>query len=115
MLLAENLVQQGKASEALPLVNRVRNRAGLSSLTEVTLDDVLNERRHELAFENHRWTDLIRTGKVIGIMTEYGQKMKQKYDFLPENSYNITENRLIYPIPYRETQVNPDLQQNPGY
>lgn len=46
---------------------------------------------------------------------EYGQKMKQKYDFLPENSYNITENRLIYPIPYRETQVNPDLQQNPGY
>ena len=48
-------------------------------------------------------------------MTEYGQKMKQKYDFLPENSYNITENRLIYPIPYRETQVNPDLQQNPGY
>jgi len=115
LLLAENLVQQGKASEALPLVNRVRNRAGLSSLTEVTLDDVLNERRHELAFENHRWTDLIRTGKVIGIMTEYGQKMKQKYDFLPENSYNITENRLIYPIPYRETQVNPDLQQNPGY
>lgn len=65
--------------------------------------------------ENHRWTDLIRTGKVIEIMTEYGQKMKQKYDFLPENSYNITENRLIYPIPYRETQVNPDLQQNPGY
>ncbi|MGI6048031.1 MAG: RagB/SusD family nutrient uptake outer membrane protein [Petrimonas sp.] len=115
LLLAENLVQQGKADEALPLVNRVRNRAGLSNLTKVTLDDVLNERRHELAFENHRWTDLIRTGKVIEIMTEYGQRMKQKHDFLPANSFNITENRLIYPIPYRETQINPDLQQNPGY
>lgn len=115
LLLAENLVQQGKNNEALPYLNQVRRRAKLPNLTAVTLDNVLNERRHELAFENHRWTDLIRTGKAIEIMTEYGQRMKSQFDFLPANSFNVTENRLIYPIPYRETQINPELEQNPGY
>lgn len=115
LLLAENLVQQDKNNEALPYLNEVRNRAGLPGLTEATLDNILNERRHELAFENHRWTDLIRTGKAIEVMSLYGQQMKDKYDFLPENSFNVNENRLIYPIPYRETQINPELGQNPGY
>lgn len=115
LLLAENLVQQGKNNEALPYLNKVRNRAGLSDLSEATLDNILNERRFEFAFENLRWTDLIRTGKVIEIMTAYGKLMKSKYDFLPANSYNITEHRLIYPIPYRETQLDTKLEQNPGY
>ncbi|MGV8136569.1 MAG: RagB/SusD family nutrient uptake outer membrane protein [Mangrovibacterium sp.] len=115
LLLAENLVQQGKNNEALPYLNEVRNRAGLPDLTEATLDNVLKERRYELAFENHRWTDLIRTGKAIEVMTAYGQLKKSQYDFLPANSFNVTEQRLIYPIPYREIQINPELEQNPGY
>lgn len=115
LLLAENLVQQGKNNEALPYINQVRGRAKLPHLTTATLENVLNERRYELAFENHRWTDLIRTGKAIEVMTVYGQRMKSQFDFLPANSFNITENRLIYPIPYRETQINPELGQNPGY
>lgn len=115
LLLAENLVQQGKDGDALPYLNKVRNRAGLPDLTVATLENVLNERRHELAFENQRWTDLIRTGKAIEVMSAYGQQMKQQYSFLPANSFNVTENRLIYPIPYRELQLNPSLKQNPGY
>ncbi|MEX2335774.1 MAG: RagB/SusD family nutrient uptake outer membrane protein [Fulvivirga sp.] len=115
LLLAECLVEQGNPGEALQFVNAVRNRAGLSNLSEVTLDIVLEERRHELAFENHRWTDLIRTGKAIEVMTEYGSRMKSRYDFLPENSFNISEQRLIYALPFRETQINPTLEQNPGY
>lgn len=115
LLLAENLVQQGKNEQALPYINRVRDRAGLDDLDAVTLEDVLNERRHELAFENQRWTDLIRTGKAVEVMSEYGEKMKQEYSFLPANSFNVTENRLIYPIPYRDLQLNKNLAQNPGY
>jgi hypothetical protein len=115
LLLAENLVQQNKNEEALPFLNEVRDRAGLPDLDEATLDNVLNERRHELAFENHRWTDLIRTGKAIEVMSAYGQRMKNLYDFLPANSFNVTEQRLVYPIPYRETQINPALGQNTGY
>jgi len=115
LLLAECLVQQGKSSEALPYLNQVRSRAGLADLSQATLDDVVNELRYEFAFENHRWTDLIRTGKAIEVMTAYGQRMKSQYDFLPANSYNVTERRLVYPLPYRETQINPELEQNPGY
>lgn len=115
LLLAEDLVQQGKANEALPYLNKVRSRAGLPALTEATLDNVLNERRHELAFENQRWTDLIRTGKAIEVMSAYGQRMKGMYNFLPANSFNVNESRLVYPIPFREIQVNPELIQNPGY
>jgi len=115
LLLAECLVQQGKNNEALPYLNKVRNRAGLPDLSEATLDNILRERRYELAFENHRWTDLIRTGKAIEVMTSYGQLKKSQYDFLPANSFNVTEQRLIYPIPYREIQINPELEQNPGY
>lgn len=115
LLMAENLVQQGKNDQALPYINMVRDRAGLSDLDAVTLEDVLNERRHELAFENHRWTDLLRTGKAIAVMSDYGVRMKQEHSFLPANSFNITENRLIYPIPYRDLQLNKNLKQNPGY
>jgi len=115
LLLAECLAEQGKNGEALPFVNAVRKRAGLLDLSEATKENVLNERRHELAFENHRWTDLIRSGKAIEIMTAYGNRMKSEYDFLPENSFNVSEQRLIYPIPFREMQINPALNQNPGY
>lgn len=36
-------------------------------------DAVAHERRVELAFENHRWFDLVRTGKAIEVMSAYGQ------------------------------------------
>lgn len=115
LLMAETLVQQSKNAEALPYLNRVRERAGLDDKGAVTIEDVLTERRHELAFENQRWTDLIRTGKAIDVMTAYGAYMKQQYSFLPANSFNVTANRLIYPIPYRDLQLNKNLQQNSGY
>lgn len=115
LLLAECLVNQGKNSEALPFVNRVRNRAGLYSLNTVTADDIANERKHELAFENHRWYDLVRTGKAIEVMTEHGKYIKTIDPELPERTYNIKNEFLLYPIPYREMQINTDLVQNPGY
>jgi len=49
---------------ALELINRIRNRAGGSSFeinaSELTLDRIINERRVELAFEDHRYNDLKR-------------------------------------------------------
>jgi hypothetical protein len=48
-------------------------------------------------------------------MTAYGILQKQALGFLLPNSYNVTQNKLIYAIPFRETQVNPGLGQNPGY
>lgn len=115
LLLSECLVEQGKASEAVQYVNQVRTRAGLSSVSTITADIVANERRHELAFENHRWYDLLRTGKAIEVMTAYGKYIKTVDKELTDRTYNITADKLLYPIPYRELQINKALVQNPGY
>lgn len=115
LLLAENLVAQNRNAEALPYINQVRARAGLPALTSVTADDVADEMRHELAFENHRWTDLIRTGKAIKTMTEFGKTMKSLYQWILPVAFEVTEERLVFAFPLREMQINNLLIQNPGY
>ena len=117
LLLAECLVDQGKNAEALPYINQVRARAGLSALTSVTAEDVEKEMRHELAFENHRWTDLIRRGKAVEVMTAFGATMKATHTWLSaySDAFQVTENKLIYAFPQREIDVNNLLEQNPGY
>lgn len=115
LLLAENLVEQGRPGEAAPYINKVRARAGLPDLTVVTAEAVANERKHELAFENKRWHDLIRTGKAIEVMTEYGKYIKTVDIMIPSNAYNITQEKLLFPIPYREITTNPLIKQNAGY
>lgn len=115
LLLAECLVEQGKATQALPYLNQVRARAGLRPVTAATKQNVSDEMRHELAFENRRWTDLIRTGQAIAVLTKHGEEMKKLYGFLLPSAFQINENKLIYAIPFRELQVNSQLRQNPGY
>jgi len=115
LLLAECLVKQNKQAEALPYLNQVRQRAGLPNLAEASEDNVANEMRHELAFENHRWTDLIRNGKAVETLNQKGVRLKAIYGWLLPTSFNVTENRLVYPIPFREIQINSNLMQNPGY
>ena len=121
LTLAEALNEQNKSSEALSYLNQVRNRAGLADINETNQDllrvIIAHERRIELAFENKRWFDLLRTGKAIEVMKLHGEYIKEIYrdeGYLPSNSYDITEQRLLYPIPFREIEVS-KLQQNPGY
>ncbi len=121
LMLAECLNETGKTTEALAPLNMVRKRAG-DLLPAVSITDksqlaalILKERRVELAFENHRWHDLVRTGKAIGVMRAHGEQMKSKYGYLADNAYNLTTERLIFPIPYLELQLNNLLTQNKGY
>lgn len=120
LFLAESLNEQNRASEALPYLNQVRTvqRTGLGPITETnqTLlrDIIAKERRIELAFENKRWTDLLRTGKAIQVMTAFGTKMKLDSRVNPA-AYNVTNDKLLFPIPKAELNINPLLEQNPGY
>ncbi len=76
--------------------NAVHTRAGLSAKNVVTLDDILLERRLELAHEGHRIHDIKRLkGSVDGL--------------------NWDDEKLLYPIPARELEANAKLEQNPGY
>jgi tetratricopeptide (TPR) repeat protein len=119
LLLAESLNEQGKSAEALTWLNQVRTRAGLAVSTETNQAAlrtvILHERRVELAFENKRWPDLLRTGNAIPVMTAFGVKQKQLYSYLVPDSYNITQDRLLFPVPYSEMQLNAKLVQNHGY
>jgi hypothetical protein len=87
-------------------INVIRDRAGLSATTAQTREDLLNaiwqERRVELFIEwGHRWFDLKRTGQAGAMLS----KIKQGW----------TDTDVLYPIPYSETQLNPNMSQNPGY
>ncbi|GAB3807568.1 RagB/SusD family nutrient uptake outer membrane protein [Spirosoma humi] len=119
LLLAESLNEQNKPGEALPYLNQVRSRAGLPASTasaQATLRDAIaKERRVELAFENQRWLDLLRTGKAVSVMTAFGTRIKQEDSSVPANAYQITAERLLFPIPFTEIQRNTLLVQNQGY
>ncbi|NLR82517.1 RagB/SusD family nutrient uptake outer membrane protein [Chitinophaga eiseniae] len=122
LLLAESLNQQGKAGEALPYLNAVRERAFGNALHDITTTDktnlqavLLKERRVELAFENKRWLDLVRTGNAITVMNAFGVKQKAQYSYLRPGSYNVTQDKLLFPIPNAEVLLNDKLTQNPGY
>jgi len=100
---AEGNLRAGTNVGDTPLadINRVRARVSLAPLTTVTKDDILLERKLELAFEGFRLGDLKRNKESAtdpnGVV-------------LPFNSP-----RLVFPIPLREINVNPNLTQNPGY
>jgi hypothetical protein len=119
LMLAECYNMTGRSGDALPLLNKVRVRAGLAASAETdpaALGDIIaHERRVELAFENHRWFDLVRTDKAIPVMKAFGVAQKAKYGYLLPQSYDVNTDRLIYAIPFRETQYNPGLGQNNGY
>lgn len=121
LLLAEVQNEQGKTADALVHLNRVRRRA-MPTAAPLTVSDqailrdlILKERRIELAFENHRWFDLLRSGRAVEIMTQHAEWMKEHYTYLSDQSYQINADKLLYPIPFAEIGVNPLLDQNNGY
>lgn len=119
--MVEILNEQGKSAEALPYLNEVRKRADLGDIINTNQAQlrniILHERRVELAFENKRWLDLERTGNAISVMNAYGAALKASgnHPNLVASTYNVTQNRLLFPIPFNERLVNPKLEQNPGY
>ncbi|MCL4640540.1 MAG: RagB/SusD family nutrient uptake outer membrane protein [Olivibacter sp.] len=61
MIAAEAALELGRAqNEVTEYINQIRRRAGIQELTQVTIQDIVQERRVEFAFEDHRWWDLKR-------------------------------------------------------
>lgn len=63
LIYAEACMNLGQANTALPKLQELSNRAGVSAPSSVTADYLLEERARELMWEGHRRTDLIRYGK----------------------------------------------------
>jgi len=60
LIASEAAFELNNMTKALSHINKVRTRAGLNDLTTMTLDDIVQERRVEFAFEDHRYWDLKR-------------------------------------------------------
>lgn len=106
---AEALNEQGFTSLAEVEINKVRARAGLSALSGLSQEGmreaIIKERRMELAFEGHRWFDLIRLDNG-----NYAEKF-----FKSIGKDNFDKHFLLFPIPQTEMDANPLMEQNPGY
>lgn len=119
LMLAEARIESGKAADALPLLNKVRERAGLADLTTADRKALRHERRCELAMEGHRWFDLVRWEGVEGNglkahMDAY--KLTETKDAQSHMNEFIKDKHEIFPIPHEEIQLNPTaMEQNPGY
>jgi len=100
LIRAECNFRLGTAAGAAPVddINAIRERALLTPYTagELTLDDILKERRFELAFEGFALDDI--------------KRLQESVASLPWNSP-----KLIFPIPKREILANGNLVQNEGY
>ena len=107
------LNQLDNSNGAQKYLNMVRTRVNLPN-TAATTQSALRlaiekERQLELAFEGHRWVDLLRTGRAMAVMQN-----AKKVNNEPLN-YPVKEFRLLFPIPQNEMDRNPKLTQNLGY
>lgn len=105
LMKAEALVRSGGDNvEATRLVNIIRQRAfddpdKLKST--VTLDDIYQERRFELAWECYARQDMIRFGTFLNAIPGWKGVTPKKC--------------LLFPIPQTAIDANLNLIQNPGY
>ncbi len=135
--LGEILLNHAEAAYYLPSVdnqvalddlNKLRDRAGMPELTEVTEDNIRNERQVELAFEDHRYWDIVRWRIAQSELDGTSLKgLVFKYN-LDTNRYTITlkngesfvrafgPERYYMPLDLSWTVDNPNLlPNNPGY
>lgn len=96
LMNAEAKVKLGKNGDE-PF-NEVRRRAHMPELTNVTFDQILDERRMELCCEwGERYNDLIRTGKAAEVLGPKGWTVEKTY----------------YPLPLDQITDNADLKNDP--
>ncbi|MBP3433580.1 MAG: RagB/SusD family nutrient uptake outer membrane protein [Alistipes sp.] len=110
LMLAE-CSARGKADSAkgLAAYNAVRERAGVSTATSITAQDVLDERSRELMWEGCRRSDLVRFGQftTADYVWEYKGSVKE--------GAAVADTRNLFPLPPADVNANSNLKQNAGY
>jgi len=110
LMAAEAYNRDSKDTEAVALIKLVRERAGFADHTawegltgDALFDIIKKERSLELAFEGHRFWDLVRWGDAATELSSRGFKSGKNE---------------VFPIPQEEIDLNGDISiedQNPGY
>ena len=111
LMKAEALNEMGQTTLAEAPLYEVRCRAGLTKRSDIEglsqmqmREKIIHERRMELAFEGHRWFDIIRykDNYALNFLHSIGKTA-------------ATSKHLLLPIPTQEREANPKLTQNPGW
>jgi len=112
LIAAEAYYNAGDMTNANLYLNLVAKQrdpsfAGWADTGPQVLEDILVERRKELAFEGSRFWDLVRLGRSF---TKVGNQS-------PTTNIAVAPGNiaLVFPIPVAELNANPNLAQNPGY
>ncbi|MCR8556623.1 RagB/SusD family nutrient uptake outer membrane protein [Mucilaginibacter sp. BJC16-A38] len=126
LMLAETNMYLGNTAVATQYLDMVRTRAGMPTYEVSSADPaysasfptlklaILHERRVELAFEHHRWFDLLRTFTTDELVTYFHNKSQANFGSALLS--NFTTKDRFYPIPFNETKLDPvKMYQNPGY
>lgn len=126
LMLAEVNMYLGDNATAIQYLDMVRLRAGMPTYTASMANAsfstkfptlklaILHERRVELAFEHHRWFDLLRFFTTDELVTYF--KSKNQADYGAAQLSNFSTKDRYYPIPFDEYKLDPvKMYQNPGY
>lgn len=126
LMLSEVHMYLGEESTAISYLNMVRERAGMPTYEQMQSDTdyisryptlklaILHERRVELAFEHHRWFDLLRFFTTDELVSYFHAKNQADYGIAKLS--NFTTKDRYFPIPYDEYKLDPEkMYQNPGY
>ena len=139
LMRAEAMIQLGQISEAITLINQVRDRAaGLAKNSVVanypskygvhyavgkykdsySKDEAMKivkmERRLELAMESERFFDLVRWGDAATVINKFYTDESRTMNFLSGSVFTADENEYL-PIPYEQIAAsNGNYEQNIG-
>ena len=139
LMRAEALAQLGQTSEAISLVNQVRDRAaGMATNSIVSnypnkygvhyavgkyngsysKDEAMKiikmERRLELAMESERFFDLVRWGDAATVLNKYYTSESEKMNFLSGSQFTANKNEYL-PVPWEQMAAsNGHYTQNCG-
>ena len=121
LLAAEAHIKGGSAAKAVEYVNIIRERARLTPLGSVTLEDIKNEKRLELCFEAVRFQDLVRWGDAEKVLGQQGKQIPAFVDgkVVPAAFTNATfgfkPKHKLLPIPRVELELNSNMTQNENW
>ena len=110
LIYAEACMNLLQPSLAMPYLQALSERAGVTPQTEITADFLVAERARELMWEAHRRTDLIRFGLFNSDEYLWPYKGGDAFEGKAFPAY-----RCLFAIPPTELAANPYLRQNPGY
>ena len=118
---ADVLLMHSELTATTTGINKVRNRAGLSSLSGYSLETLKKERRYELALEGVRWWDLMRWGDVLNVVPSKQEGVKiwvlgKEEKYTSNFAERFRKTKGFFPIPESQVVLSEGvLEQNAGW